>query len=427
MKSDAGSAIAVHAEGLGKSYRIGRGPRASTLAERLANVVRHPFAGSAAELFWALRDASFEIPRGQAVGIIGRNGAGKSTLLKLLSRITTPTTGWAELHGRVGSLIEVGTGFHPELTGRENVYLNGAILGMRKHEVARRFDEIVAFAGIEQFLDTPVKRYSSGMYMRLAFAVAAHLDAEILVIDEVLAVGDLEFQRKCLGKMSEVAGAGRTVLFVSHSLHAISTLTTRTMVLERGGIAFDGSTTDALAFYRGLQAAGAESPHAYRAPAGKTGVHLMRGTVATSISDGLHRHGDPFALEFELDVPVPVSQLCFSVHIMDETDRAVNHFWIYGDGPVFRNSTGQFTVRIDVPKYRLVLGRYTVTVWVTDRATHTIFEHLTNLCPFEITMDGLARADYDWSPDYMVYAEDYSYDVRRSPAPAGASLPVDHR
>ena len=411
MKSDA---IAIQAEGLGKSYRIGRGGRASTLAERIATTIRHPFGPGAGELFWALRNASFEIPRGQAVGIIGRNGAGKSTLLKLLSRITTPTTGWAELRGRVGSLIEVGTGFHPELTGRENIYLNGAILGMRKHEVARRFDEIVDFSGIAQFIDTPVKRYSSGMYMRLAFAVAANLDAEILVIDEVLAVGDVEFQRKCLGKMGEVAGAGRTVLFVSHSLHAISTLTSRTLVLNQGRIEFDGATSDGLAYYRQLQAAGADSPHAYRAPAGKTGVHLIDGHVLTSISDGLHRHGDPFALEFNLDVPVPVSQLCFSVHIMDETDRAVNHFWIYGDGPAFRNATGLFKVRIDVPKYRLVLGHYTVTVWVTDRATHTIYEHLTNLCPFEITMDGLSRPDYDWSPDMMVYAEDYTYDVRRT-------------
>jgi lipopolysaccharide transport system ATP-binding protein len=410
MKSDA---LAIEARGLGKSYRIGRGPRATTLAERLVNAVRHPLGAGEGELFWALREASFDIPRGQAVGIIGRNGAGKSTLLKLLSRITTPTTGWAELRGRVGSLIEVGTGFHPELTGRENVYLNGAILGMRKHEVTQRFDQIVDFAGIERFIDTPVKRYSSGMYTRLAFAVAANLDAEILVVDEVLAVGDLEFQRKCLGKMGEVAGAGRTVLFVSHSLHAISTLTSRTLVLERGRVAFDGTTTDGLAFYRALQAEGADSAHAYRAPAGRSGVHLVDGRVVTSISDGLQRHGDPLALDFTLDVPEPVSQLCFSVHVMDETDRAVNHFWIYGDGPSFRNATGRFSVRIDVPKFRLVMGRYTLTVWVTDRATHTIYEHLTNLCPFEVTMDGLSRPDYEWSPDYMVYAEDYSYDVSR--------------
>ena len=410
MRSDG---IAISAQGLGKAYRIGRGPRATTLAERLAGFVRDPFGRAVQEEFWALREATFDIPRGQAVGIIGRNGAGKSTLLKLLSRITTPTVGEAELRGRVGSLIEVGTGFHPELTGRENVFLNGAILGMRRHEVARRFDEIVAFAGVERFIDTPVKRFSSGMYMRLAFAVAAHLDAEILVVDEVLAVGDLEFQRKCLGKMGEVAGAGRTVLFVSHSLHAISTLTTRTMVLDAGRIAFDGSTTDGLAYYRALQAEGAESAHAYRAPAGRSGVHLVDGRVVASVSDGLQRHGEPFALDFTLDVPEPVSQLCFSVHVMDETDRAVNHFWIYGDGPSFRNATGRFKVRIDVPKLRLVMGRYTITVWVTDRATHTIYEHLTNLCPFEVTMDGLSRPDYEWSPEYMVYAEDYSYGVSK--------------
>ena len=411
MRSDA---IAIRAEGLGKSYRIGRGPRATTLAERIIAAVRHPFGRSDGEPFWALREASFDIPRGQAVGIIGRNGAGKSTLLKVLSRITTPTTGWAELHGRVGSLIEVGTGFHPELTGRENVFLNGAILGMRRHEVERRFDEIVDFAGIAQFIDTPVKRYSSGMYTRLAFAVAAHLDAEILVVDEVLAVGDLEFQRKCLGKMGEVAGAGRTVLFVSHSLHAISTLTSRTMVLERGRIAFDGSTSEGLAFYRALQAEGADSAHAYRAPAGRTGVHLVDGRVVASISDGVQRHGEPFAVDFTLDVPEPVSQLCFSVHVHDETDRAVCHFWIYGDGPAFRNTTGRFKVRFDVPKLRLAMGRYTISVWITDRATHTIFDHLTNLCPFEVTMEGLSRPDYEWSADHMVYAEDYSYGVTRA-------------
>jgi lipopolysaccharide transport system ATP-binding protein len=411
MRSDS---IAIRAEGLGKAYHLGRGPRATTLAERLMDAVRHPLGRGAGDKFWALRDASFEIPRGQAVGIIGRNGAGKSTMLKLLSRITTPTAGWAELHGRVGSLIEVGTGFHPELTGRENVFLNGAILGMRRHEVSRRFDEIVDFAGIERFIDMPVKRYSSGMYMRLAFAVAAHLDAEILVVDEVLAVGDQEFQRKCLGKMGEVTGAGRTVLFVSHALHAVSTLTTRTMVLEQGRVAFDGPTLEGLAFYRALQSAGAETPHGYRAPEGRAGVHLVDGRVLASVSDGLHRHGDPFAMDFTLDVPEPVSQLCFSVHVVDETDRYLNHFWIYGDGPVFRNATGRFKVRIDVPKFRLNMGRYTLTVWVTDRATHTIYEHLNGLCPFEVTMEGISRPDYDWDPALMAYHEDYSYGVTRA-------------
>jgi len=411
MRSDA---IAIHVEGLGKAYRIGRGSRSTTLAELITEAVRHPLGYGGGEKFWALRDASFEIPRGQAVGIIGRNGAGKSTLLKLLSRITSPTAGWAELHGRVGSLIEVGTGFHPELTGRENIFLNGAILGMRRHEVSRRFDEIVDFSGIERFIDTPVKRYSSGMYMRLAFAVAAHLDAEILVVDEVLAVGDSEFQRKCIGKMGQVADAGRTVLFVSHSLHAVSTLTTRTMVLDQGTIVFDGETPDGLAYYRALQAQGADSTHAYRAPAGRTGVHLVDACVRASMSDGLHRHADPLTLDFTLDVPEPVSQLCFSVHMVDDSDRYVNHFWLYGDGLQFRNTTGRFKVRIDVPKLRLNMGRYTLTVWVTDRATHTIYEHLNGLCPFEVTMDGMPRADYEWASDHMVYAEDYAYAIERA-------------
>ncbi len=410
MRSEA---PAIRAEGLGKAYRIGQGPRATTLAERLVDAVRHPFGRGDGERFWALRDAAFEIPRGQAVGIIGRNGAGKSTLLKLLSRITTPTAGWAELRGRVGSLIEVGTGFHPELTGRENVFLNGAILGMRRHEVARRFDEIVEFAGISRFLDTPVKRYSSGMYMRLAFAVAAHLDAEILVVDEVLAVGDQEFQRKCLGKMGEVADTGRTVLFVSHSLHAISTLTSRTLVLDQGRIVFDGATADGLAFYRALQVAGAESPHAYAASSDRTGIHVRSARLVTSISDGVQRCGDPFSIEFELVIPEPVPQLCFSVHVADESERAINHFWIYGDGPEFRNTTGCFKVRIDVPKFRLVLGRYSLEVWLNNRATHQVFDRLINICPFEVTMDGLVRPDYDWRPEHMTYMEDYTWSIAR--------------
>src|SRR5262249_28346776 len=192
--------------------------------------------GSKVETFWALKDVSFDVKKGEVVGIIGRNGAGKSTLLKVLSRITEPTTGRVRIRGRVASLLEVGTGFHPELTGRENVYLNGAILGMTREEIKRKFDEIVAFAEIEKFLDTPVKRYSSGMYVRLAFAVAAHLEPEILIVDEVLAVGDFEFQRRCLGKMNAVAHSGRTVLFVSHNMTAIEELCSRSILLKNGVI-----------------------------------------------------------------------------------------------------------------------------------------------------------------------------------------------
>ena len=200
-------------------------------------------------MIWALRDISFDVPRGKVLGIVGRNGAGKSTLLKILSRVTEPTEGSAEIHGRVGSLLEVGTGFHPELTGRENIYLNGAILGMKRVEIERKFDEIVAFSEVEQFIDTPVKRYSSGMYLRLAFAVAAHLEPEILVVDEVLAVGDAEFQRKCMGKMSDVAQAGRTVLFVSHNMSAVLRLTEETMVLDKGRLVFRAPTPQAVDYY----------------------------------------------------------------------------------------------------------------------------------------------------------------------------------
>jgi len=248
--------IAISVQGLGKKYRIRHQRREPYVA--LRDVIAERFrallhagggAPSATEDFWALKDVSFSVKRGEVIGVIGRNGAGKSTLLKIVSRITEPNEGRIELTGRVASMLEVGTGFHPELTGRENIYLNGAILGMRHAEIRRRFDEIVAFSGVESFLDTPVKRFSSGMYVRLAFAVAAHLETEILIVDEVLAVGDAEFQKRCLGKMSEVAQGGRTVLFVSHNMGAIRRLTQRCLVLESGRVKIDASAQDAIEFY----------------------------------------------------------------------------------------------------------------------------------------------------------------------------------
>ena len=237
--------VAIHAEGLSKLYRIGDLHRRTTLRESIVTAARAPFRSSARrrpETVWALKDVSFEIGRGDVVGIIGRNGAGKSTLLKVLSRITEPTSGRAEVHGRVGSLLEVGTGFHSELTGRENIYLSGAILGMRRAEINRKFDEIVAFAEVERFIDTPVKHFSTGMYLRLAFAVAAHLEPEILLVDEVLAVGDAAFQKKCLGKMGDVSREGRTVLFVSHNLAAVRYLCASALWIEGGGIHLCGAT-----------------------------------------------------------------------------------------------------------------------------------------------------------------------------------------
>jgi lipopolysaccharide transport system ATP-binding protein len=267
------SRTVIRVEGLGKRYRIGKSKQPNALSQVIGDVLRAPVrllaggsnpasaangsanangnknANGGSPYFWALKDVSFEVKEGEVVGLIGRNGAGKSTLLKVLARITRPTEGHAEIHGRVGSLLEVGTGFHPELTGRENVFMNGAVLGMRKAEIERKFDEIVAFSEVERFLDTPLKHYSSGMQMRLAFAVAAHLEPEILFIDEVLSVGDISFQKKCLGKMGDIARQGRTIVFVSHNMAAVNALCGRCILLQHGREDFDGSPAAATARY----------------------------------------------------------------------------------------------------------------------------------------------------------------------------------
>ncbi len=252
--------IAIKVENIGKRYRIGEVVGYKTFRDSLASGFSrlfrhgqptHPTDINRTSYIWALKNVSFEVKTGEVVGMIGANGAGKSTMLKVLSRITTPTEGKVDMYGRVGSLLEVGTGFHPELTGRENIYLNGAVLGMRRAEIARKFDEIVEFSGIKKFLGTPVKHYSSGMYVRLAFAVAAHMEPEILIVDEVLAVGDIEFQKKSLGKMNEVAGQGRTVIFVSHNMESVKNLCSRALLFRDGTVAIDGTVPDVIASYLG--------------------------------------------------------------------------------------------------------------------------------------------------------------------------------
>jgi lipopolysaccharide transport system ATP-binding protein len=302
----------ITASGLGKRYRIGNADRAvefNTLAEWLMSTLRG--RGRAGTL-WALRGVSLAIEAGQVVGIIGPNGAGKSTLLKIISRITEPPEGEAEIVGRVGSLLDVGSGFHPELTGRENVFLNGAMLGMRRAEIRGKFDEIVAFAGTEAFLDTPVKHYSTGMYMRLAFAVAAHLDPEILIVDEVLAVGDAAFQKKCLGKMSDVAKEGRTVLFVSHNLGAVRSLCTRGVVLGDGAVQFDGATGDAIAHYlAGAAARGARDGQVSFGPDGLPFDGLTMRSVRLMNDAGevraLFDATQPIGIEIEYDLTAPLA------------------------------------------------------------------------------------------------------------------------
>jgi lipopolysaccharide transport system ATP-binding protein len=321
--------IVISAHRLSKCYQLGSGTAPyDTLREALVRAARtalrasRPRESTAEHSFWALQDVSFDVQDGQVLGIIGLNGAGKSTLLKILSRITRPTSGYADVHGRVGSLLEVGTGFHPELTGRENIYLNGSILGMDRSYINRRLDEIVAFAELDRFLDTPVKRYSSGMYMRLAFAVAAHIEPEILIIDEVLSVGDAAFQRKCLDRMDAVAGEGRTVLFVSHNLTAVQKLCNRAMWLDRGLLVADGEVHDVVSRYLGRVTAQYDTrlwPERETAP-GSEAVRLHSATVrpaAGAAGDLLDVH-TPLTLEFEYWNMQPGARLNLSVVVYNE-------------------------------------------------------------------------------------------------------------
>ncbi|MEA5604938.1 polysaccharide ABC transporter ATP-binding protein [Nostoc sp. UHCC 0252] len=363
------------------------------------------------EEFWALKNISFEIKQGEAIGVIGRNGAGKSTLLKVLSRITEPTTGRISIKGRVASLLEVGTGFHPELTGRENIYLNGSVLGMSRVEIKKKFDEIVAFAEVEKFLDTPVKRYSSGMYVRLAFSVAAHLEPEILIVDEVLAVGDSAFQKKCLGKMGDVATKeGRTVLFVSHSMQAVNQLTKRCILLSKGNIQFDGHTGKAVQLYLAGQKDESVLPGYYQAPVNKTGNHVAWVKAHTSEEEGIHCWGEPISFEFALHIEKPHESLWFSFQIVSALQQPISIFWSLSDAP-FRHQPGTHILRCEIPKLRLYMGSYTLTTWLSERRSETLLENLKEICQFEVSMHNFERLDYPWEADECTYLEDAIWHV----------------
>jgi len=373
--------IAIEAEGLAKSYLIGhqaaRGDesfremltRSARGAARTAIGVlrgRQLVAGDEVEEFWALQDVSFNVRCGEVIGVIGRNGAGKSTLLKVLSRITEPTRGRAVIRGRVASLLEVGTGFHPELTGRENIYLNGAILGMSRAEIDAKFDEIVEFAEVERFLDTPVKRYSSGMYVRLAFAVAAHLEPEILIIDEVLAVGDVAFQRKCLGKMQDVAQHGRTVLFVSHNLSAIVDLTTRAILLEQGRATMIGDSRSVVSHF--LAASNERLTDgdfsAYRRPYRDEGwVDIERVSVCGGpLGAVVVQPSDRIAIDVELRAHRAVSDGIIVINLMDESLEIVATLMSTDDNHVFSIGPGVHSVRCEVGPLPLAPGEYLLNV-----------------------------------------------------------------
>ena len=390
----------IRVENLSKSYLIGHqgarerysslrdtlGRHASNLARRTLDTVRgkQMLQGDSVEEFWALKDVSFEVQQGEVLGIIGRNGAGKSTLLKILSRITEPTKGRVELNGRVASLLEVGTGFHPELTGRENITLNGAILGMSRREIKAKFDEIVAFAGIEKFLDTPVKRYSSGMYVRLAFAVAAHLEPEILIVDEVLAVGDADFQTKCMGKMKDVASDGRTVLFVSHAMGAISSLCSRCIQLNHGEVIASGTPMEVISSYF---REGKDSP--YRADF--TQGRKISGEGATLLSAMIADEGGiplaeavitkPLQIRMKYQIDLPSKGFFYpNFHFYDDGGNCA--FIACPEGPELPSQPGVYEAICHIPAHFLNDGTYFVGIALTnsDGSVKVAFHEIDALC-----------------------------------------------
>ncbi len=415
---------AITVENLGKAYRLGLkeevpdtlvGAATSWMKAPLRNFHRlrrlNTFSARAdqeeQDIVWALRDVSFEVAEGEVLGIIGRNGAGKSTLLKILSRITEPTTGRATIRGRVSSLLEVGTGFHPELSGRENIYMNGTILGMTKREIDQKFDEIVDFSGVERFLDTPIKRYSSGMKVRLAFSVAAHLEPEILIIDEVLAVGDAEFQKKCLGKMQDVASQGRTVLFVSHNMPAVRSLTSRGVFLQSGQIAYEGGTSQAIDAYLNeavIQANGANGNLDYfrrsrRDDSATVGIERIWVSGYERASGLLPRieSGSSVTICCEISSSISLERACLSVGLLRNHEQRVSTFFSQDQQFDFSLTVGRQVVRLEVSDLPLAPGLYTVDVGINKNANAKAFDVVLDYPLFEVGIDELATGELDWA------------------------------
>ncbi|HXM98596.1 MAG TPA: polysaccharide ABC transporter ATP-binding protein [Candidatus Dormibacteraeota bacterium] len=364
--------VAIHSEGLGKRFAIGERARYVALRDVLANAMNTPRRlfgwnrrsgeNRSREQLWALRDVSIDINEGEIVGLIGRNGAGKTTLLKILSRVTRPTTGFAEVHGRMGSLLEVGTGFHPELTGRENVFLSGAILGMRKREIERKFDEIVAFAEVDKFIDTPLKHFSTGMQMRLAFAVAAQLEPEILLVDEVLAVGDLEFQKKCLGKMSEVSKGGRTIVFVSHQMSQIRRLCERVIWVDHGVVQQDGPTLDVVSAYERAFTERTEV-NAHGESSGQR-IQFLKWELV--VEDGapsnVLKHFDPVNFRVVIHLPEAIRKGSYAIQLCEGSGQIMWH----GNFDLFALGPGTFEFLHHLPTLPIKPGAYNWKAGVYD-------------------------------------------------------------
>lgn len=393
------SDFAISTNAIGKRYRVGsKAERHDQLRFAVASKLKAPLrnfrniwrlnreARDERDTVWALRDVSFRIRGGDVVGIIGRNGAGKSTLLKILARITWPTTGSAEVEGRVGSLLEVGTGFHPELTGRENVYLNGSVLGMRRREIDRKFDEIVEFSGVERFLDTPVKRYSSGMYLRLAFSVAAHLQSEILLVDEVLAVGDAEFQKKCLGKMEDLSGHGRTVLFVSHNIGAVTRLCRRALWLDAGRVRMDGPANEVADAYLMQMTNNALS---WRNPAPKSAASVWAASISQDGAGDSLRFDRPLDVALDIALNENIHDLAVLVRVTDALGNVVLTSWD-SDRSVQRGelrAKGTYRAVCTVPGELLRPGHYTLTVGLQVPGK-AVLDMQENVLAFEVSSIG---------------------------------------
>lgn len=399
------SSIALQVDDVGKLYSLGtinHGTLARDLQSWWARICGKedpnlPVGASQAGAgrFWALKDVGFDVACGDTFGIIGKNGAGKSTLLKIMSRITSPTRGEVRINGRVASLLEVGTGFHPELTGRENVFLNGAILGMGKREIAAKFDEIVAFSGIEKFIDTPVKRYSSGMYVRLAFAVAAHLEPEILVIDEVLAVGDVEFQKKCLGKMEEIGSEGRTVLFVSHNMGSIKALCGRGLLLESGRLRQQGDIGEVVNAFLGDVESAASPRHVVEDDNGLA-AQIREVSVADAAGglSGNYPYDQVFRVNVEVEVRQPLSGVYLAAHIVDNDLQTVHFSRNFEPGGHGSNTLepGRYVYSIDYPASLFVPDGYRVTVHLATVSPAEILDGVENVCKFGLYDSGSINA-----------------------------------
>jgi lipopolysaccharide transport system ATP-binding protein len=418
--------LAVQARGVGKRYKLGQFQASyslltETITERLRGRRRER-----PEEFWALRDVDFEVPRGESFGIIGHNGAGKSTLLKILARVTPPTTGEIRLRGRVGALLEVGTGFHAELTGRENIFLNGAILGMRRQEIARKFDEIVEFAEVERFIDTPVKRYSSGMYLRLAFAVAAHLEPEVLVIDEVLSVGDLAFQEKCLGRMEKVAGEGRTVLFVSHNLTAVQKLCEHSMLLARGRMVTRGPTDEVIAEY--VQASRRETSTTLSNRTDREGNGRLRFQEVAFESHG-ERIDSPatgqdfdIVLWYETTDGRPLRNVNVAVVVNTVLGELMLHLYTVTSGTIFRELPPQGAIRCTVPRCPLPAGQYTLNVWADVGGD--ILDWVQRACELTVREGDFFGSGRGQLPSHQAVLVEHDWSISDAGAPLRRELPI---